>query len=212
MRRGLATVAVFGLATVVVASAAALRPGPLAPGRHATSKFTPRLSFAVGNGWAVAEEVPERADSFLLRPLPPSVRSMSFFRVTRVYGPRANERSRPVRAPANVARMVANHPALHATRPARTRIGGRPATWVDAGVRPEIRAPYQRCASLRRCVYLFHTANGPVYLFGGKRVRFYFIRAAGATVAITIESLTTDFDAFVRVATPVVRSVRFVRR
>ena len=211
MRRGAATVVAVGLAAVVTASAAALRPGPLAPGRHSTSTFTPRLSFAVGKGWAVAEEVPERADSFLLRPLPPSVRSMSFFRVTRVYRPRANERSRPVRAPANVARMIANHPALAASRPVSTRVGGRAATRVDAGVRPEIRAPYPRCASLRRCVYLFHTANGPVYLFGGKRVRFYFARVAGATVVITIESLTTDFDAFLRVATPVVRSVRFPR-
>ena len=162
--------------------------------------------------WAVAEDVPERRDSFLIRPLPPSVRSVAFIRVTRVYGETANGNSRTRRAPADVVSLVARHPALETTRPRRTRLGGRPATVVDAFVRLDARDPYQRCAAQRRCVFLFATESGPVYLFQGKRTRFHFLRVGGATVVITIEALSGDFDAFAPSAAGVVRSVRFARR
>jgi hypothetical protein len=134
---------------------------------------------------------------------------VTFFRVTRVYSVTAGHRDPTLRAPANVARMLARHPALATTRPVATRIAGRPATRIDVGVDPDTRGPYERCASLRRCVFLFSTSNGPIYVFSGKRVRFHFVRVRGATVAITIEALTHEFPAFARIATPVVRSVRF---
>lgn len=164
--------------------------GRLSSGRFTKADFSPALSFRLGRGWHAGHDIAGFFD-VQKRPNTPDVIAVQF--------------GLPVTATsaADAIRQLRQTHGLAVTDRGRTTIGGRPTREVLIDSRNPRLQP-------QRYTPIFSVAGGSLYIASGRRLLVDFVEPGGTLVAVLVGGSVRSWDATMRVAMPVVRSIRFL--
>lgn len=220
MRLGLVAA---GFLVLVVAgcggSGASAAPGgpavsPLPAGSHATTAFSPAVTFTLPEGW----EKPLDTDLMVtLRPAGSEVDTVNLFRDARA----ASQAADCARGPepgvgttsSELAAWLRERPGLVVSNPTMATVGGLRGVGIDVGIRGgwTESCPF---ANGNPTVPLITGPNANSYhwvTYGAERMRLYILDVpSGGTVTVMIDTVLGDqIDTLIALASPIVRSMAF---
>ena len=179
-------------------------------GEYRTTKFTPRTTFEVEEGWATAS--PELPDYFDIVRDKRAFAAVVFQRITTVVPPKSPDDV--VAAPADLVSWLRKHPNLTVGASKKTRVGGRPATQLDVRVKQAVPRKERPDSCDAPCLPLFEPSDGtPVSYAPKDQLRFVVLESRGGQVpvTITIAAPSSDFARFEPQAKKVLSTVKFAR-
>ena len=164
---------------------------PLSPGEYETSKFSPKVTFEVPEGWQTAgAELPDVLD--LARRGKDA--TITFARIKSVYN--SSPRGKFfVPAPKDMLSFFTGHPRLEAEKPTEVEVGGVKGMQVDATVKSVPKLRPRECND--PCLGIFRDSRNLSYKqFQGYRARYLVLDVDGQTVTIALQAPAQEFEEF----------------
>ena len=187
----------------VPARVTSLAPEASSEAPFVTRRFVPTVSLVPGPGWRA---ILDAVGSFTLDDGdPPGLR---FVRVSAVFDPVSQ---RVIDLPRDLQAWILAHPLLQVRPPVPVTIGGIEGTQIDAEVVKAPKTPYEmrgRLCPIPGCVGLF-VAGTIIDTQVGSDLRMVLIKVDGQDLMIEIDSLGSDWTAFLPRAQAVLATVRF---
>jgi len=182
--------------------------GSIPAGEYTTEEFEPSLSFRLeGQGWNMLP--PSSRDAlFILKDSPLGL--LGFLHVSRIFDEEELSKETQKPAPDDLVAWIEHHPYLDASRPEQAPIGGVKGQQIEVtAARMPVDHP-QFCSD--PCVPLFALGTREnadnFWLYPNEKVRFIVLEdVEGKTVALSIDSTTEEFEAFLPEAENVLDTV-----
>jgi hypothetical protein len=182
--------------------------GSIPAGEYTTEEFEPSLSFRLeGQGWKILP--PSSRDAlFILKDSPLGL--LGFLHVSRIFDEEELSKETQKPAPDDLVAWIEHHPYLDASRPEQAPIGGVKGQQIEVtAARMPVDHP-QFCSD--PCVPLFALGTREnadnFWLYPNEKVRFIVLEdVEGKTVALSIDSTTEEFEAFLPEAENVLDTV-----
>jgi hypothetical protein len=182
--------------------------GSIPAGEYTTEEFEPSLSFRLeGQGWKILP--PSSRDAlFILKDSPLGL--LGFLHISRIFDEEELSKETQKPAPDDLVAWIEHHPYLDASRPEQAPIGGVKGQQIEVtAARMPVDHP-QFCSD--PCVPLFALGTREnadnFWLYPNEKVRFIVLEdVEGKTVALSIDSTTEEFEAFLPEAENVLDTV-----
>lgn len=182
--------------------------GSIPAGEYTTEEFEPSLSFRLeGQGWKILP--PSSRDAlFILKDSPLGL--LGFLHISRIFDEEELSKETQKPAPDDLVAWIEHHPYLDASRPEQAPIGGVNGQQIEVtAARMPVDHP-QFCSD--PCVPLFALGTREnadnFWLYPNEKVRFIVLEdVEGKTVALSIDSTTEEFEAFLPEAENVLDTV-----
>jgi hypothetical protein len=199
----IASACLVAVSACIPADLSSLGPRPPEDAPLVTRLFVPAVSLLPGTGWRAVLDAP--GSLTLDDGDPPGLR---FVRVSAVFDPLTQK---VTKLPKDLDAWILHHPLLRSQPPVPVSIGGIEGIQIDAEVVKAPKVPYEmrgRLCPIPGCVGLL--VAGTIIDGGvGSVFRFILMQVDGQDLMIEIDSLGSDWAAFLPRAQAVLRTVRF---
>jgi hypothetical protein len=177
--------------------------GALRPGEYRTGEFEPSLSFHVGKGWSLEQELPD----FIELAWQEQPGYLRFANIKEVYKPGTQD---AVEAPEDLVGWLQDHPDLKTGEPEPITVGGIEGERIDVLVEDLPEDVYGECGV--ECVNIAPLSGGEqgVYFREVNKRRVIILEDfKGETVTIDFAAPVALFDEFAPEAKKVVDTVKW---